>query len=176
MIETIRGSPTAAQITPLLSRPHLQSVLCCRVYLAPDHVRPSVHAKQWPVPRGLRRRDIRRLRMPRWTDMHPLAATAAADHATFKGFDRPMCRVTVNVHVRGDGRSRGNTRQSSGHRCPACWRGPSAGQPETSQASTSPTLAASRSHSHRNILFSVWSRNNSVTSPGGSHTVLRSWI
>jgi len=32
--------------------------------------------------------------------MHPLAATAAADHATFKGFDRPMCRVTVNVHVR----------------------------------------------------------------------------
>ena len=37
--------------------------------------------------------------MPRWTDIHPLAATAAADHATFKGFDRPMGRVIVNVHV-----------------------------------------------------------------------------
>src|SRR3954453_16905771 len=40
----------------------------------------------------------------------------------------------------------------------------------------SPGFLAKRSHSQRNILFSVSNRNLSVTSPAGSHTVFRSWI
>ena len=37
--------------------------------------------------------------MPRWPDVHALAATAPTPHPLFKRFDRPMCGILVHVHI-----------------------------------------------------------------------------